>query len=369
MPKPHLTFLFLKAFDTTGGIEKMNRVILRALADWQKNGAATVQAWSPYEYKTDLRYFPAEQFRGYAGRRWAFLGDLLWRPPKTDILLLSHVNLAPAALLLKLRYPRLRIQVWAHGIELWRPLGWLKKQLLRRADRILAVSEFTRRQIIKWHGIEAERITVLPNCLDPFFQPPACTGKPTHLLQRYGLQPEQPVLITMARMNREAAYKGYDKVLACLPELQKQFPDIRYLLCGDCDSAERARLDELIHLHGIGHRVLFPGFLPDSELAAHYQVADLLVMPSTGEGFGIVFIEAMACGTPALGGNRDGSPEALAPGALGYAVDPDDPVALRTAIADALTCSGRAEALQKKVLERFDYTRYSTQLWRILSKK
>ena len=77
MPKPHLTFLFLKAFDTTGGIEKMNRVILRALADWQKNGAATVQAWSPYEYKTDLRYFPAEQFRGYAGRRWAFLGTAL----------------------------------------------------------------------------------------------------------------------------------------------------------------------------------------------------------------------------------------------------------------------------------------------------
>jgi phosphatidylinositol alpha-1,6-mannosyltransferase len=364
---PRICLIYLKAFETTGGIEKVNRAILRALADWQEAGQAEVCAWSPYASGTDPRYFPAGRLRGYAGRRWQFMLDLLWRPVEADILLVSHINLAPAALLLKLRNPRLRIVVWAHGIEVWRPLGWLKRQLLRQADRILAVSEYTRQQIIERHGIAAERVAVLPNCLDPLFQPPTSFGKPAQLLQRYGLQPKQPMLLTIARMHHQEAYKGYDKVLACLPELQKRFPDICYLLCGTCDQEEKKRLDALIDQYGIRKQVLFPGFLPDSELTAHYQLADLLVMPSKKEGFGLVFIEAMACGTPALGGNKDGSPEALRPGELGYAVDPDDKDALRTAIAEALPNSVQPEDLREKVVERFGYKRYSSHLWSILS--
>jgi glycosyltransferase involved in cell wall biosynthesis len=366
-PLPGICLLYLNAFERTGGIEKVTRAILRALADWQAAGQADVHAWSPCERGTDLRYFPADRLRGYAGRRLLFMLDLLWRPPPTDILLVSHVHLAPAALLLKLRNPRLRIILWAHGIEVWRPLGWLKRRLLRQADQILAVSEYTRRQIIARHGIAAERIAVLPNCLDPFFQPPTDFGKPAHLHRRYGLQPEQPVLLTIARMSRQEAHKGYDKVLACLPELQQQFPHLVYLLAGACDPTEKKRLDALIDQYGIRQQVVFTGFIPETELAAHYQLASLLVMPSKKEGFGLVFIEAMACGTPALGGNEDGSPEALRPGELGYAVDPEDRKALQTAIAEALTRPIEHTVLQKKVLARAGYESYSAQLWFIIS--
>ncbi|MGI9159896.1 MAG: glycosyltransferase family 4 protein [Saprospiraceae bacterium] len=367
-PLPGICLLYLNAFERTGGIEKVNRAILRALADWQAAGQADVHAWSPCERGTDVRYLPADRLRGYAGRRLQFMLDLVWRAPATDILLVSHVNLAPAALLLKLRYPRLRIVVWAHGIEVWRPLGWLKRRLLRQADQILSVSEYTRREIIARHGIAAERIAVHPNCLDPCFQLPTDFGKPAHLLGRYGLQPEQPVLLTLARMNRQEAHKGYDKVLACLPELQQKFPDIVYLLAGECDPTEKKRLEALIDQYGIRQQVIFPGFIPETELTAHYQLANLLVMPSKKEGFGLVFIEAMACGTPALGGNRDGSPEALRPGELGYAVDPEDREALQTAIAEALTLPIEHKVLQEKVLAWASYTCYSSQLWRIFPK-
>ncbi len=366
-PRPRICLLYLKAFEHTGGIEKVNRALLRALADWQAAGQATVEAWSPYESRTDPRYFPADRFRGYAGRRLLFLLDLLRRPPEADILLVSHINLAPAALLLKLRYPRLRIVVWTHGIEVWRSLGRLKRRLLRQADQILAVSEYTRRQLIARHGIAPEGIAVLPNCLDPYFSLPTDFGKPASLLQRYGLKPEQPVLLTVARMHRREADKGYDQVLACLPELLKQFAGLTYLLVGACDPAERARLDALIAQHGIRQQALFTGFIPEEELTAHYQLADLLVMPSKKEGFGLVFMEAMACGTPALGGNKDGSPEALRPGEWGYAVDPDDRDALRTAIAEALTRPPGHRELQEKVVNRVHYKQYASQLWHIIS--
>lgn len=368
-PLPRICLIYLKAFETTGGIEKVNRAILRALADWQAAGIAEVQAYSPYEHTTDPKYFPAGRLRGYAGRRWQFMLDLLWRPVETDILLVSHVNLAPAALLLKLRYPRMQIVVWAHGIEVWRPLGWLKRQLLRQADRILAVSEYTRQQVIARHGIAAARVAVLPNCLDPLFQPPTGFGKPAQLLQRYGLQPEQPVLLTIARMHHREAYKGYDKVLACLPALLQRFPDLVYLLAGDCDPAERKRLDALIDQYGIRQQVLFPRFLPDSELTAHYQLADLLVMPSKKEGFGLVFIEAMACGTPALGGNKDGSPEALRPGELGYAVNPDNLAALQEAIAEALSRPVGPDTLQTKTMKTFGYQEYTKKIWNFIIDK
>ncbi len=73
---------------------------------------------------------------------------------------------------------------------------------------------------------------------------------------------------------------------------------------------------------GVAEHVIFAGFVPDEELPDHYRLADVFAMPSTGEGFGIVFLEALACGTPVLAGNRDGSTDALDAGRLGTLVDP-----------------------------------------------
>jgi glycosyltransferase involved in cell wall biosynthesis len=365
---PHIGLLYLKAFSITGGIEKVNRAILRAMADWQQDGQATATALSPYDTETDPRYFPASQLKAYAGRRWQFMIDLLWRPVRPDILLVSHINLAPAALLLKMRYPNLRIFLWAHGIEVWRPLPWWKRPLLQQAERILAVSHFTREQVIQRHGVEPDRIIVLPNCLDPFFTPPADVSKPAYLLQRYQLQPDQPVLLTVSRMHHQEAYKGYDKVLECLPALLSRHPRLVYLLAGDCAPVEKARLDQLIQSMHLKTHIRFSGYIKEEELNDHYRLADLFVMPSTGEGFGIAFIEAMACGTPALGGNRDGSPEALRPGELGYVVDPEDRHALERVIVEALSSPVKTEDFPKKAVDLFGYKQYTSQLWSIISK-
>ncbi|MCK6695777.1 MAG: glycosyltransferase family 4 protein [Thermoanaerobaculia bacterium] len=359
-------FLYLKAFDATGGIEKVNRVLMKALHDFHGERRVPVQAVSPYENQPDERYFPKEFFTGYGGNRWLFMADMLWKRRQTGCVLIGHVNLAPAALILQQKHPHLKTVVVTHGIEVWKTLKGLKRRLLQQANQVIAVSRFTAEKLVSVQGIRPEKIIVLPNCLDPFFRFPDTFSKPEHLLQRYALQPEQPVLLTVARLHAREAFKGYDQVLNCLPDLLTSYPELRYILAGKYDAAEYHRLRSRIRDLGLESRVLMPGYIPDEALTDYYRLADLFVMPSKKEGFGLVFIEALACGTPVIAGHADGSAEALLDGRLGRLVDPDDPAAIAAAIRQSLVYPGNPPERQKAVRAHFNYPDYKARLESIL---
>jgi len=123
-------------------------------------------------------------------------------------------------------------------------------------------------------------------------------------------------------------------VIAALPKILERIPDVSYLVVGDGD--DRQRLEELAQAIGVGHSIKFAGQVSHHELPDYFRLADVFVMPSTGEGFGIVLLEAAASGLPVIGGNRDGSVDALAEGAIGTLVDPDDAPQLVGAICNAL---------------------------------
>ena len=124
--------------------------------------------------------------------------------------------------------------------------------------------------------------------------------------------------MTISRLSAGEQYKGHDRVIRLLPRLAAEFPDIAYVIGGDGD--DRGRLETLATGQGVAHLCRFIGHIPDEEIVEHYRMADVLVMPSTGEGFGIVFLEAMACGTPAIGLDVDGSVDPLERNPIGYAV-------------------------------------------------
>jgi phosphatidylinositol alpha-1,6-mannosyltransferase len=126
------------------------------------------------------------------------------------------------------------------------------------------------------------------------------------------------VLLTVGRMDSRERYKGHDHVIAAIPDLVGRGHDIVYLIIGEGD--DRARLEELAQESGVAERVRFLGAVDQKRLVDAYRMADLFVMPSIGEGFGIAYIEAMACGTPALGLAVAGARDALADGELGSAV-------------------------------------------------
>lgn len=260
------------------------------------------------------------------------------------LIISTHVNFSPVALLARL-LTGTRYVVVAHGIDIHPGLGTLRRLALRRADAVWAVSRWTRERCLSL-GLPGQNVTVLANTVD---HQNFDIGGPEHALRsRHGLRPDDKVLLTVARLDPAERYKGYDTVVRALPALSREVGAVRYLLVGA--GADRARVEALAGQLGVSDCVTFCGFVDDDQLSAHYRLADVFVMPSKGEGFGIVFLESMACGTPVVGGNQDGTRDALVDGALGLLVDPDDESALATELAALLHGQGPAEWFQPRQL-------------------
>ena len=139
---------------------------------------------------------------------------------------------------------------------------------------------------------------------------------------------------TVSRLSSLERYKGHDRVIHTLPRVLQQHPDTIYLVVGDGD--DRPRLESLTVECGVRKNVQFAGLVPEEELPGYFRLADVFVMPSEAEGFGIVFLEAMATGIRVIGGSQDGSRDALCDGALGTLVDPGNGEELASAIIAAL---------------------------------
>lgn len=124
--------------------------------------------------------------------------------------------------------------------------------------------------------------------------------------------PEDSLRSTYQCLHLTERYKGHDRVLEVIPSLLERFPNLVYVIAGDGD--DRLRLEKLAKDLGVHAAVRFTGRIDNNDLPDLYRMADVFVMPSTGEGFGIVFLEAMACGVPAVGSDSDGSIDALGEG-------------------------------------------------------
>jgi glycosyltransferase involved in cell wall biosynthesis len=179
-------------------------------------------------------------------------------------------------------------------------------------------------------------------------------------LQCYGLSGKK-VLLTVSRLSSSDSYKGHDRVIRALPRVLAQHPEAVYLVVGDGD--DRPRLEAIATEAGVAERVRFAGRVGADDLPDHYGVADVFVMPSTGEGFGIAFLEAMASGIPVIGGNQDGSVDPLADGELGTALDPNDEDQLVAAIGAALR--GSSDRSNRAV--RFDSLNFKRHIEALLS--
>ncbi len=364
-------FLYLKSFSGVGGIEKFNRAFLKALQEVGKEKGIEVKAYSVYDEEVDKKYFDPALFKGFEGNKIRFLVESIVEGLRSDIVILGHINLSPVGLAIKKMNGRTKIFLIAHGIDVWRNLSKLKKWIINNSDMILSVSNFTKRKIIENNNVPHDKILIFPNTIDPYFKIPSNTLKPEYLLKRYKLTKETKVILTVARLSSSERYKGYDKIIQVLPEVIKEIPEVKYLLVGKGDGEEMERLKEIIKNLNLVEYVVLAGYVPDEELTDHYLLSDVFVMPSKKEGFGIVFLEAMACGIPVIAGNKDGSVDALMNGELGTLVDPDNIQEISRAIIKAL--KGEVDKryidkdyLRNRVIETFGYEKFKTKLEEIL---
>lgn len=368
--RSHLHLWFPNIFEFKGGIQVYSAFLLKALQNiypgldydvFLKHDICTVE---------EIDFLPQTSF--YFSGKWPFrlrtfmfaiqlLGYGFWQRPK--IVISSHVNFTVAAYWLK-RLTGIPYWTVAHGVDAWEIDRSTLQTALKSADRILAVSNYTRDRLIEEQNLDPRRISLLPNTFDASrFK---IASKPQQLLERYQLTFEQPVILTVARLDSTERYKGYDQILKALPTIRQTIPNIHYMIVGK--GSDRPRVEKLIADLDLQDCVTLAGFIPDEELNDHYNLCDAFAMPSKGEGFGIVYLEALACGKPTLGGDRDGAIDALCHGELGILVDPDDIGAIAQNLIQILQGTHshpliyQPEVLRQKVIDTFGFAQFQKTL-------
>jgi glycosyltransferase involved in cell wall biosynthesis len=250
------------------------------------------------------------------------------RRAKPDLVICGHVNLLPVACALAAQ-PLL----WVYGIEAWKPMrSPLSRRLLHRCAAIVSISDITLRRLLAWSGYRGPT-HLLPNAIHA--EQYGIREKRADLVARYGLAGKR-VLLTVGRLAAEERYKGFDEVLEILGNLPE---DVVYIIAGGGN--DFTRLQRKAVQCGLAQRVIFTGLFPEEEKPDLYALADVYVMPSRGEGFGYVFLEALASGVPVIGSKLDGGREALLDGALGLLVDPASPHEIERAIRELLARPSR----------------------------
>lgn len=296
-----------------GGIARFNEALISALSQSAHVDRVTVLPRFAGPHAAPAR---VEQLSARASSlRWS--GEAVRRALSTrfDIVLCGHLNfIGLAATLAKPGSARLWAQ--AHGIEAWKPRGALARRSLASCGLVTSVSRYTRARLLEWCDIAPERVCVLPNTVRATFAPRA---RRRDLIERHGLAGKR-VVATVGRLAGAERYKGHDRLIRALPNILARRSDAVYLVVGSGD--DEPRLRALAQATDVARHVVFAGEVAAAELPDYFALADVFAMPSTGEGFGIVFLEAAACGLPAIGGDADGSRDALADGAIGRLIDP-----------------------------------------------
>ncbi|MUG95651.1 glycosyltransferase [Scytonema sp. UIC 10036] len=365
MPKTNHVFVFIEIFEREGGIQSYVKDIFRAYQALSAPYYAEVFLLrdrpivsNPFESeRLKFHYFKSQSPQLERLKlSIALLFCLLQSRPQH--VFCGHINLAPLVAMLcnPLGIP---YTVMTHGKEVWQPLPPPMKSSLQKAARIWTVSRYTSKVACAANDLDPSKVNLMPCAVNgDRFTPGA---KSPALMERYGLTGAK-VLMTVARLWSGDIYKGVDITIQALPQIARVFPEVKYLAIGRGD--DQPRLAQLALDVGVRDRVIFAGFVPTEELIEHYRLADAYVMPSQ-EGFGIVYLEAMACGIPVVSGDDDGSADPLQDGKLGWRVPHRDPNAVAAACIEILKaedqrCNG--QWLRQQVLTLFDINAFQRRL-------
>jgi phosphatidylinositol alpha-1,6-mannosyltransferase len=362
-------------FDAAGGLEIVSAGLAKALAqlghEVQCAAASTSESWQADGYR-GVGLSPRNRWMRHLHIRLPTLTSgirlrrlLAW----CDVAIICHCHLLPLVQqCLPRGSSRPAVLAWLHGREVWGDFIHRYKASLRQADLLVAVSRYTSDSVTTSLG-EQHRPIVIPNPVDTgVFHP---LPDASRVIRRS--------LFTVGRHDDETQHKGYDLVLEAMALLRsRKSPPITLTIGGS--GPRLAFLEQLAHRLGIGDQVRVVGKLSRSELVHHHATADLFVFPSRllriggnvwGEGFGVVNIEAAACGRPVLTSTHGGCPETIQNGKTGVLVDPTDVTAIADGISAVLNLpADERDAMGRRgrefVVEQFSFRAYSRRLEQLI---
>lgn len=307
--------------------------------------------------------------------RWTrHTASILIANKNIDFIIAGSINVAPICYALAKRF-QLPYSICTFGIEIWRDLPAYKNQILKSSDLIITMSNYTKLKLIE-KGVSNSNIFILPGHVNTHqFRPEIDCS---HIIKDLGLEGKK-VLLTIGSITSRTRYKGQDIVLKALPKILKKIPNTVFLIIGSGD--DEARLRNIAQALNITKSVLFLGPILNSETPKYYNAADVFIMPSrvekigenwTGEGFGIVYIEANACAKPVISGRAGGAIDAVEDGVNGLLIDPTDPDEVANAVIKLLLNETYARKLgeqgRKLVEHRFSFKKLEKRIHQLLTK-
>jgi len=270
----------------------------------------------------------------------------------TDLIVCCHVSTLLVALEAA-RDRRIPVILIGHGIEVWRDWSPDVETAIRQCARVVGVSTYTAESLRRRLG-DAVPVDVISPGVD---------------LSRFIVTPladrsDRPLLLTVSRLDAAERYKGHELVLEALPAIRSRFPGVQYAIVGRGNDAHRLK-DLALH-HGVAACTRFYESCDDVQLADLYREADLFVMPSrtgrspdgswAGEGFGIVYAEAAACGRPSIAAHEGGQVDIVKDRETGRLVAPTAPAVAEAVIeclADRPMLARMGLAARKRVESHF----------------
>lgn len=281
---------------------------------------------------------------------------------RTDWILFTHLGLAKIqnAVPARLRRP---YGVFLHGIEAWGPLGAGEQRALAAADVRLANSRYTAARVMHAHP----KIGVVESCPLALCPAPGVGQRPV-----VAATPIPPlashVVLVVGRMCGSERYKGHDQLIEAWPHVIARVPEAQLVIVGDGDDAPRLRQKAV--QSGVGQRILFTGFVPRATLEELYRRAALFALPSRGEGFGLVYLEAMTHALACVGSVHDAAREVIVDGQTGRLVDQNDIDGLADTLATLLMDDAQRQRMgdagHGRLLTEFNVDRFSERLSALL---
>jgi phosphatidyl-myo-inositol dimannoside synthase len=311
-----ILFCALGIYSSVGGMQQFDRRVVRCLSELQSGHrlrASVMVLWDGHENSnkcpSNVQFIPCSHRKVYMLLRFAWM--LLRQRPA--IILYDHVLLVPLALIAGFLSPRARQVLFIHGTEVWESAGPVRRRIVSGfIQSIVSVSCFTAARMQQNYGLSQSRFALLPNAID------LGGNEGGRCLDQFKVLGKHR-LLTVSRLAER--YKGHERVIASMKKVLRAFPDTHYYVVGD--GPLMGELRTRAHLAGVDSKVHFLGCLDDESLVTLYEQCHLFVMPSKGEGFGIVFLEAWKHKLPVIAGNRDASIEVIQHGINGLLVDPD----------------------------------------------
>jgi glycosyltransferase involved in cell wall biosynthesis len=329
------------------GISVMTRAVTRAIRYEWNDPHREIVVWALAGTETEWQSLarPEITYRSAGGKkvRFAMWGmQAVGHYGSETIVVVTHIHLLAVALPLLLCGAR--IVVFLNGIEVWRPLTALETWILRRAWRVIAISSYTATRFTAMNPtFAAHEIHV---CHLGIGEPDKATNDQSG---------RENFALIVARMAAEERYKGHDLLLELWPRIQAKIPAATLVIAGDGN--DRSRLTAKAEGLGLKEAVTFLGRVSDETLAELYRRCAVFVMPSSHEGFGLVFLEAMRAGTACIGG-VGAAAEVIEHGVTGLIVDPRQPDHVREALLLLLRDSACRQRMGAAGVARF--ARYFT---------